>query len=233
MNRNIIVIFVSAILEGIIIIVGSMNEVPMPLLITGVILLVVVQIVSFVQTQKQSVSKSVVEALSQIKNEISGSLGKREARIYPGDSLPNLRVIDNVINQIKMKNHVEVLVQNMGAGYLKNEPLEVHQVFPGMSQRFLILIGGKITDGTNLYYLRIYPPDSKITDRIDERDFAETWFNNIFPVLGNYSGEISEKTLGYTQNGWEFDAECFIISKYKYIKTKKANKLDRLRIYID
>jgi predicted SAM-dependent methyltransferase len=76
-------------------------------------------------------------------------------------------------------------------------------------------------------YLWIYEPEE-----LESRDYTETWFNHIFPILGNFSDSISEKLLNPNVGG-EFSEEFYRIKNFKIIKKNQANRrLSIIRIYL-
>ena len=204
-------------------------------IITGLIIVVIVVALYMmkIEEEKQTVTKSIVESLSQLKKEIVQSLKNREPRIFPGNSLPSLRIIDEVINSVRLKGYIEFHIQNMGMKTENAGTIAVHYVTPGMHQCFLIFQsyeGSTGPENNELQYLRVYHDD---LEQVDGRDFVATWFDYIFPVIGNFSGSMTEKMMANTFTGGELSKECFYISNYKHLKSKNKKKLDRLRIYVE
>lgn len=195
-------------------------------------IILIIMLVSYklvIEEQKQTAAKSIVESLTMIKNGIIPSLKNRRGRSFPDVSMVNLRIIDDAINSIKLNGYIEFQVQNMGLEVNKNSKLALYQVIPGMHQRFIILENPQEPinfEDKKMKYLRIYP----VT--VDDRDFVETWFEYIFPILGNFSETVSEKMMGNSTDRGEISEDCFYVNNFKYIKNKKNSGFDRLRIYI-
>jgi hypothetical protein len=203
--------------------------------ITGLFIIFIAGILYIIriEEQKQTVSKSIVESLTQLKKEIVESLKNREPRMFPGESLPSLMIIDEVINTVTLKGYIEFHVQNMGMKTENAGGIAVHYVTPGMHQCFLIFQSYERSMGSEnneLQYLRVFHDN---LEQVDDRDFVATWFDYIFPVIGNFSGSMTEKMMANTFTEGELSKECFYISNYKYLKAKNNKKLDRLRIYVE
>ena len=136
--------------------------------IDSIFTLIIIFIISFIlyylkiKEQEQTVSKSIIESLSLVKKDIVQSLKDRKGRIFPDTSLPNLMIIDSAINSIKFNGYIEFFTQNMGELIIDNKQLHLHEVMPGMNQRFMILINQYQSKKGGLpEYIRIYPSLTK------------------------------------------------------------------------
>lgn len=89
-------------------------------------------------------------------------------------------------------------------------PIYLSNITPGMSKYFMVITQDFVSENPD--YVRIIP-DYKG----NAEEFTYTWFDNIFPILGNFSDYISVKEMPLP-NMWE-SSGCYVIRKYKiYIK---------------
>ena len=166
-----------------------------------------------------------IEMLKQDRNNKINEVSKREARMYPDGGKVALSEYNNLIQAIHKNGYFEFECQAFSGKF--NNPskaIALFKVIPGMSK--IYLVGAKYTPSGMEDVFRLYSPDG-----IDGRDFAITWFDNIFRILGNICSGISELQGGAIHcSGSEVHGDYYIISKYKLFKRRKRYIF---RIYID
>ena len=158
---------------------------------------------------------TIVDILKKNMEKHSEGLESRDARVFPGKPMVNLKNYINAITSVRTNGYIEFSnCQNTRLELKKGESLMLYTVTPGMFKYFMILSTSE--DHSKAGYIRIYPPNDM---DVDARDFTETWFNHIIPILGNLSNSVSEKMDGiyssYESPGY------YLIRKYRIIKKGK------------
>lgn len=172
-----------------------------------------------------STTEIIIETLKKDMEKHSEGLSERPGKIFPDKPMVNLKNYINAITSIKTRGYIEFNnCQNMGLNFKNKKSLMLHDETPGMSKYFMILTSDDDTSANG--YIRIYVPDRL---DVDTRDFTETWFNHIFPILGNLSDSVSEKLagdiIGYPCAGF------YIIRNFKINKRDNKGKVS-VRIYM-
>ncbi|OJX39962.1 MAG: hypothetical protein BGO78_14340 [Chloroflexi bacterium 44-23] len=165
-------------------------------------------------------------------------INKRPVRISPDFPQTDFGLYQKMITKIKTRGYAEFICQNMGCEIGYKWPLTLSAISPGMHQYFLVLTYGH--DPSSKGYFRIY--DEELVDKkqinkskiipSDSRDFTQTIFNDLFPILGNFSDKISEKMSG--QIMLEAANEHYLITSYKLRKKRmrRGNGFYYIRIFL-
>lgn len=167
-----------------------------------------------------SLYETIESLLKQDMAKHSSELHSRSARMHPDAPMVNLSVYKDAITSIKTKGYIDFDGDKLGANFDQSQPIVLTCVTPGMFKFFMVV--------TQILGEDVKAPLLRIREsNIDGRDFTETWFNHIFPVLGNLTSTISEKMAGDLMV--ESTGEFYKINRYKLIQKGKEQ---RLRVYI-
>ncbi len=199
-------------------------------IILAIILLIPVSILTLkiknILLSYSLMTDNIIRVLESEMIKQSEEIKTRPGRNYPDTPMVNHKNYLRAIISIRTNGFLEFPCQKMGFRLDKNQKeIYLFTITPGMMQFFMILTPELST--TNSGYLRIYEPDG-----FESRDYTETWFNHIFPILGNFTDSISEKMNNPGENG-EFSQEFYSITNFKVLKSYRAGKkLSRFRIYL-
>lgn len=168
---------------------------------------------------------AIVDVLKKDMEKHSEGLSERLGRIYPDTPMVNLKNYIDALTSLRTNGYLEFNnCQNMGLNPKNMKSLLLHAVTPGMMKYFMVLSADG--ESTKNGYIRINTPDNL---GVDDRDFTETWYNHIFPILGNLSTSVSEKLADDFTDGPSNGH--FIITNFRIINKGGKGK-GSLRIYL-
>ena len=176
-----------------------------------------------IESLKISINETI-ETLKENRNSKVDEVSNRSGRIYPDGGKVGLSEYNKLIQSIHRYGYYEFKCQPLNAtDYKPKGALFIFKDYPGMSK--ILLVGAQQTTSGFKEILRIYSPND-----IDARDFAITWFDNIFRILGNVCPGISELQDGASFPNGELTGDYYLVTKYKFFRRHKESVL---RIYID
>jgi len=163
-----------------------------------------------------------IEILKQDHNSKVDDVSKRDARSYPDGGKVALGEYNKLIQAIHKNGYYDFECDAFNQlDSLK--PVLLFMDTPGMSK--IYLTGTQSTSPSMKVLFRIRNPND-----MDLRDFARTWFEHIFRILGNACRGISELQSGVPSSNDEVSGDFYVVSKYKFFK---KNKKYIFRVYID
>ena len=152
-------------------------------------------------------------AISKLIEEDAANIPDRQPHMAPGPHQSILHYYNNVVNQLKISNgRIEFQLEDYPkTEFNVNQPVFLSNITPGMFKYFMIVT--QDYEKSEPEYLRIRP-DFKA----NPEEFTFTWFDKIFPILGNLSDKISVKEMplmNLPESSGYFEIRDFKIVKKK------------------
>jgi len=168
------------------------------------------------ELEKETFKNQIKVAIDKLIEDEAKGITERSPVIMPGPAQAFLKYYkDLIIHLEKYNGKIEFEVDSPPPqSFDFSKPILISNITPGMFKYFMVITQGSGVEFPDL--IRI-SPDFEGTPQ----EFTYTWFDKIFPLLGNMSEKISAKmdalpnlpeSLGHYE-----------IREYKFIKKKKKH----------
>lgn len=146
-------------------------------------------------------------AINVLIEEEAGKITDRRPKMRPGNPQVYLKYYNDALVRLNDGGSVELKLASSPKNFDPQLPLYLSNISPGMSKYFMILTQDR------------EDPDPSFVRIMEEYDgnpeeFTFTWFDKIFPILGNLSEKISAKEMALS-NQPESDGH-FEIRDYEF-----------------